>query len=169
MAVKPSEHRKLKSRPAEPSQTDTLAHLDWPSAAFFELAELPCVDRPLFAEGDPGDCAYIIEEGRVEIFVEDAGRMITLARRVEGELFGEMAIIDDKPRSASATAVTDCTLLMISRDQLNQRIERSDPILQMCINVVLDHLRNTLRRLTSDASFESGAQQVSEAARGEAA
>ena len=122
----------------------------------------------VFAEGDPGDCAYIVEEGHVDITVADGEKHLHLATRKPGELFGEMAIIDDKPRSASASAVTDCTLLMITRDQLNQRIARTDPILRMCINVVLDHLRGTLRRLTNDADFESGAQQVSEEARGEA-
>ncbi len=122
----------------------------------------------IFAEGDSGDCAYIVEDGEVDIHVADGGARLHLAKRVAGELFGEMAIIDDKPRSASASAVTSCTLLMITRDQLNQRIARTDPILRMCINVVLDHLRNTLRRLTSDADFESGAQQVSESARKEA-
>lgn len=122
----------------------------------------------VFAEGDPGDCAYIVEAGEVDIHVVDGDSRLRLATRVAGELFGEMAIIDDKPRSASASAVTDCTLLMITRDQLNQRIARADPILRMCMNVVLDHLRNTLRRLTKAADFEAGAQQVSERARKEA-
>ena len=122
----------------------------------------------VFSEGDPGDCAYIVEAGEVDITVADGDQHLKLATRVPGELFGEMAIIDDKPRSASARAVADCTLLMITRDQLNQRIARTDPILRMCINVVLDHLRSTLRRLTSDAEMESGTQQVSESARKEA-
>ncbi len=122
----------------------------------------------VFAEGDAGDCAYIVEGGEVDITVADGERRLHLATRKPGELFGEMAIIDDKPRSASATALTDCTLLMITRDPLNQRIARTDPILRMCMNVVLDHLRNTLRRLTNDGDFDFGARQVSEAARGEA-
>ena len=95
----------------------------------------------VFAQGDAGQCAYVVEEGSVDIFTRAGDREILLATRQPGELFGEMAIIDDQPRSAGARAVTDCTLLMITRDQLNQRIERTDPILRMCIQVVLRHLR----------------------------
>ncbi len=124
----------------------------------------------VFAQGDAGQCAYVVEEGSVDILTRAGDREILLATRQPGELFGEMAIIDDQPRSAGARAVTDCTLLMITRDQLNQRIERTDPILRMCIQVVLRHLRDTLHRLTNDgARLDAGpAEQLSREAREEA-
>ncbi len=113
----------------------------------------------VFAQGDPGDCAYVVERGSIEIFARTGGGELSLARRVPGELFGEMAIIDDQPRSASARALEDSVLLMITREQLNQRIEGTDPILRMCIQVVLGHLRDTLHRLTHDgATLEAGPQ-----------
>ncbi len=122
----------------------------------------------IFAAGEPGDCAYIVEGGEVEITVDDGEETLLLATRTAGELFGEMAIIDDKPRSATCRARTDCSLLTISRDQLAHRVEATDPILRMCIGVILQHLRSTLRRLTKEHDYEAGAQQVSEAARNEA-
>ena len=107
--------------------------------------------QPIFNEGDVGDCAYVVETGSVDITTTRDDVTICLATREAGQLFGEMAIIDDKPRSAAAIAKTDVRLWMITRDQLNQRIERIDPMLRMCINVILDHLRDTLRRLTHGA------------------
>ncbi|MFN3197523.1 MAG: EAL domain-containing protein [Bradymonadia bacterium] len=108
----------------------------------------------IFEEGDVGDCAYVVEHGKVEIFAGKRNTRVQLATRTGGDLFGEMAIIDDEPRSAGARAMTDTTLLIITRDQLNQRIERADPILRMCMNVLLSHLRDTLRRLTQRNTLE---------------
>ncbi len=120
----------------------------------------------VFSEGDVGSCAYIVEEGCVEISV--GGEHVHVATRRAGEVFGEMAIIDDKPRSASARAVDDCTLLMITREQLAQRIAVADPILRLCIGVLLENVRHTTRRLTRPADPTERTQQVGDAARQEA-
>lgn len=122
----------------------------------------------IFAEGDVGDCAYIVESGRVEILVAKDDSQFLLAERRPGEMFGEMAIIDDKPRSASARAAEDCQLLIITSEQLAQRIGLADPILRLCINVILDHLRSTTRRLTRTIDVKATVQQVNDDARQEA-
>ena len=65
----------------------------------------------IFRQGYPGDNAYIIQEGYVEIYEElpDGGeRRIAVLK--EGEMFGELAVLDDAPRSASARALKDCVL-----------------------------------------------------------
>jgi CRP-like cAMP-binding protein len=71
----------------------------------------------LFTEGESGDVAYLIRSGSVEIFVTRPHGVLTLATRGPGEIFGEMAIIDDGPRAASARARTDCELTPVSRQQ----------------------------------------------------
>lgn len=101
----------------------------------------------VFCEGDPGRYAYVIERGRVEISVRRNGRLVPLVVRGPGELFGEMAIVDDKPRSATVTALEDCEFLLITREQLARRIEEADPILRMCLNVILESFRGTMTRL----------------------
>lgn len=101
----------------------------------------------VFREGDFGSCAYLIERGRVEISIERSGRSVVLADRGPGEIFGEMAIIDNQPRSATVSASEDCELLMITREQLNRRIEDCDPILRVCLNVVLERFRATMDQL----------------------
>ncbi len=101
----------------------------------------------IFREGEYGYCAYIVERGQVEISVQRAGEKVILDRHGPGEIFGEMAIIDDKPRTATVTAVEDCDLLLITREQLVRRIEETDPILRMCLSVILDRFRMTMMRL----------------------
>ena len=61
----------------------------------------------LFHEGDQGDSAYIIKEGEVEIIKESNGRDVLLAVRSAGEVIGEMALLEQIPRSATVRARTD--------------------------------------------------------------
>jgi diguanylate cyclase len=101
----------------------------------------------IFHEHDEGDCAYLVEEGEVLILLEREEKHVPLGIYGEGSLFGEMAIIDNQKRSASAFAYTNCRLRTISRDHLNYRLEQADPILKVCINVLMGHLRKTLTHL----------------------
>ncbi|MEI7705893.1 MAG: Crp/Fnr family transcriptional regulator [Deltaproteobacteria bacterium] len=67
----------------------------------------------LFREGDPGREMYVIHRGKVEIS-RSAGRVEkVLSTLGQGEFFGEMAILNDAPRSATATCVEDCSLLIV--------------------------------------------------------
>ncbi|MFQ5444277.1 MAG: cyclic nucleotide-binding domain-containing protein, partial [Nitrospinales bacterium] len=59
----------------------------------------------IFRDGEPGNCAYLIEKGSVEISSHRKGKKIVLATLSEGELLGEMALIDNSVRSATATAL----------------------------------------------------------------
>ena len=59
----------------------------------------------IFREGQRGYSAYLIERGEVEISIRRNGQDVKLASRGPGEVFGEMAIIDDQPRSATVTAI----------------------------------------------------------------
>lgn len=68
----------------------------------------------IFRQGYPGDHAYVIKTGQVEIYSEwPDGRIESIAILHEGQMFGEMALTDDAPRSASARAHTDVTLQIL--------------------------------------------------------
>ncbi len=69
----------------------------------------------LFRDGDSGDAMYVVHEGRVRIFKHAASGEKTLAVFGAGEFFGEMALLNDKPRTASAEVVEDAKLLVIDR------------------------------------------------------
>jgi signal transduction histidine kinase len=73
----------------------------------------------VFAAGDPGDGLYVIETGRVQISaVVGSGDPRPLASVGAGEFFGEMAVIDDEPRSATVVAETDMTSFFLSRAEM---------------------------------------------------
>lgn len=69
--------------------------------------------RVVFIRGDAGDKAYIVESGRIDI--REGGRIIEAMR--PGEIFGELALIDGEPRSASAVAVGPTRLIVLERDR----------------------------------------------------
>lgn len=99
----------------------------------------------IFREGDFGDCAYIVERGSVEIAVGQADERVVLSRRNAGEVFGEVAIIDQGPRSATVTALERCELLMIDATQLRRRLESADPIVRLCLDMLIERFRDLIR------------------------
>lgn len=103
----------------------------------------------IFPEGQVGDCAFVIEEGLVEISVDRGGERVVVAQRGVGEIFGEMAIIDAAPRSATVTAVADCSLLVLTREQLQSRLRGLDPVLRMVFDTVLQRFRAQMREVLS--------------------
>ena len=91
----------------------------------------------VFAEGEPGDSAYIVEQGRVELYALISGESVCIAKLREGDLFGEMALIDNQLRSATAIALPDTRLIAIPRKYVEDRIDVSDKLVSMLLRVVL--------------------------------
>ena len=112
------------SPPEEKSFTDVLRQ---------ELSERECAahlrqfraGETIFAAGDVGDGLYVIESGRVQIAaMVDRTESRPLASIGPGDFFGEMAVLDDAPRSATATAETDTKAFYLSRDEMLQLLKR---------------------------------------------
>src|SRR5436189_461829 len=73
----------------------------------------------LFQAGEPGEALFIVRSGSIELFIKDtAGQKIVLTVAEEGDLFGELSLLDSGPRTATATALTDVELLVLDRDDL---------------------------------------------------
>ena len=101
----------------------------------------------IMRQGEKGDCAYIIESGQVEILIEKPdGSTQQVGTRSEGTIIGEMAIVDEAPRTATVKAIKDCTMLEISRDDFAMRLKTTDPVIQMISQVILTRYRDTLTR-----------------------
>ena len=82
--------------------------------------------RNIFQEGDPGDGLYLILEGKVQITcLLGQDQRTVLSQLDAGDFFGEMAVLDNQPRSATATAETDTKVYFILRDDLLKVLERS--------------------------------------------
>ncbi len=98
----------------------------------------------LFHQGDPGDCAYIIESGELEISSIIDGEKVILCHLGPGEIVGEMAVIDGSDRTASAIANTATQLLVVTENQLTERIDQADPILRLLVQILLKRYRSRL-------------------------
>ena len=81
------------------------------------------VDELVFGERDLGEEMYLVYEGKVQIYQELAGKQIPLELVEPGGYFGEMAIIDEQPRSASARAEGEVTLLVLHRDDFGNSVQ----------------------------------------------
>ncbi|MCE2940692.1 MAG: Crp/Fnr family transcriptional regulator [Gemmatimonadota bacterium] len=80
-------------------------------------------------EDDPGDAFFIVRQGRVKVvLVSDDGREIILGVLGPGEHFGELALIDNRPRSAHVVAMEDSTLLVLRREDFRRRVEASPKV-----------------------------------------
>ena len=78
----------------------------------------------LFNRGDPGDALYVVREGEVEIWVKnDTGERMVLETCKRGDFFGEISLLDEGPRTASALAKTAVELLVVDREDLEQLIK----------------------------------------------
>lgn len=97
----------------------------------------------LFQEGDKGEEMYIIQSGRVKISKRIRGVEKTLATLEKGEFFGEMAILNDKPRSASAETIEECEMLVIDRKTFDALIRGNVEIAVRFIKRLADRLRET--------------------------
>ncbi|MCE7887241.1 MAG: EAL domain-containing protein [Alphaproteobacteria bacterium PRO2] len=101
----------------------------------------------IMRQGDPGESAYIIESGRVEILVTGRnGKVQNVGTRGPGTMIGEMALVDNAPRTATVQAVENCVLLEITKEDFSNRLQKADPILRMTSQVILTRYRDTLTR-----------------------
>jgi signal transduction histidine kinase len=101
----------------------------------------------LFAEGDPGGEAYVITSGEIEIIKHSVGRDVLLTVRREGDVIGEMSLLEDAPRMATARARTDASAIALSRDSLDQLLETSQTAIRALFSVLLARRRENEGRL----------------------
>ncbi|HUS24252.1 MAG TPA: EAL domain-containing protein [Candidatus Binatia bacterium] len=107
----------------------------------------------LFREGDAGDCAYLIESGRIEVFREvAAGRRETMAELGTGDMVGEMAVLDALPRTASAEAREPSVVRLITTDMLMGKLESADPLVRVMLEVVMKRYRSRVFGQTGDSA-----------------
>jgi EAL domain-containing protein (putative c-di-GMP-specific phosphodiesterase class I) len=98
--------------------------------------------QQIFKYGDMGDCAYLIEDGLVEVLVvkQDGEHRIRVIGK--GELFGEVSLIDYQPRTATVRAIERTVLVPIPRKLMEVLLEKSDPVLRHLLLVILERFRN---------------------------
>ena len=95
----------------------------------------------IFAEGEAGDALYLVIDGRVRVHKADR----VIAELGERECFGEMAILDAAPRSATVTALSDTNLLKLARDDFQEIMGEKPEIAMGIIKVLTRRLRDAIR------------------------
>jgi CRP/FNR family cyclic AMP-dependent transcriptional regulator len=96
----------------------------------------------IFSQGDRSDGAFLVIAGAVEIHAEQDGRSYTLAEIGPGGLFGEMGLLDDAPRSATAVAVTDTTCAVYDPNELKRLIRHDPDELLRIMRTLIQRLRD---------------------------
>ena len=91
----------------------------------------------LFEQGETGDVLYIVRDGTVVLSVD--GRQLELVEK--GGMFGEMALIDREPRSATAIAETDCELVVIDKRRFWFLVQETPYFAEIVMRVMADRLR----------------------------
>ncbi len=96
----------------------------------------------IFAAGEDGDALYLVLDGKVRVHREDR----VIAELGERECFGEMAILDASPRSASVTSLEESHLLKISREDFQEILTEKPEIAMGIIKVLTGRLRNAIHK-----------------------
>ena len=97
--------------------------------------------KVLFKQGDKGTATYIVNSGAVGLYREAMGRKIPLATVRKGELFGEMAVVDNSPRLATAFALEESTLMVISADVMMDKMRKADGFIRALTGMLMNNLR----------------------------
>lgn len=104
--------------------------------------------QAIFSAGDHGHVMYVVMTGVVDLFVGDE-----LVEHAEvGTMFGEMALISDEPRTATAIAVTDCELVTIDTQQFYSLVQQAPPFATKVMKIMADRLRRMNRRMLDNVA-----------------
>src|SRR5271156_872075 len=99
-------------------------------------------DQIIFKEGDSGNGIFFVKEGLVQIqAVVDHGDLKVLSRIPAGEVFGEMAMLDNKPRSASASAEEPTTVYFIGRAEWEDLLARTPGLANVLVREIIRRFR----------------------------
>src|SRR5215469_15606975 len=110
-------------------------------------------DEVIYLRGDPGTAFYVIASGRVKITLTSPdGKEIILRRLSPGEFHGELALLDDEPRSADAIATENSVLLVLQRDAFRQFLAEHPAVATKLLATVSQYLRRNAE-LIQDATF----------------
>ncbi len=112
-------------------------------------------DSLIIKQGDDGNSAFLIQSGSVSIFTkkEKEEQTIQLAKIEAGSIFGEMALLFDGPRTASAKALEDCNLIILTRQVFESKMEKSDPTVRALLKMLTQRIiasNNTVINKKSD-------------------
>jgi CRP-like cAMP-binding protein len=99
------------------------------------------IGQEIFRQGHPPRDAYLIERGKVEISRLNNGQKVIIAYKETGDIFGEMALIDNAPRMATATAVEPTVCVVITESLFKEHLGKATPMLKKILTTFTSNLR----------------------------
>jgi len=116
----------------------------------------------IIEENDIGEEIYLLQEGRVEVYSGQGVDRIVFGELKSGEIFGEMSVIDEKPRSASIRVLEDCTVKVLHRDQFLDVLALDKDIASLILSNLFSRLRraNSTRKSSPVNSKENSYQSM---------
>ena len=120
--------------------------------------------QPVFSYGDPGHALFIVRSGEIEIFLKnDQGEKIVLETSRPGDIFGEISLLDDGPRTAWVSAICDVELLRLDREHFEDYVRQHTPAALNLLSVAArrlrkadEYIRRTVTRNVNDVAAEQG-------------
>lgn len=139
--------------PSSHSLLDALEPDEWAKIAAFARSEFYKADEAIFRRGDQGHSMMTVVRGRIKISSSSAeGKEVVLAILGQGEVLGEMAVLEEKPRSADATALEASELMVVHRRDFIPFLERNPTICIRLLGILSARLRRT-SALVADRRF----------------
>ena len=114
----------------------------------------PVVEK-VFRDGDGGSRAYIVQSGSVDIVKEIDGKDVTVGTVGPGGIFGEMALIDDEPRMASAIVADTCVCIVITHAVFQKKLNDLDPFLSGVLRILVENIRSIQAAKQASQGLES--------------
>jgi len=114
----------------------------------------------LFREGDASDAMYVIKNGRIAITKSKGAGEIILAEKVNGEMIGEMAFFDNKPRSAGAKAMQDSEVITLPFTALHAQFKTFPEWVKAMVKTINVNLRDTNIRIKNLESASTGDEEM---------
>lgn len=106
-------------------------------------------DTMIFSECQSGNEMFIIQDGQVKISKVVDGKEVILAVLKKGDFFGEMALLENKPRSASAIAYEDCKLMAVNRQNFDQMVSTQSQLIARLTTTLADRLWAMTRQMAN--------------------
>ncbi len=111
-------------------------------------------------KGDESDCLYIVQQGRVKVYISDEyGAEIILRYEGAGEYFGELALVDEAPRSATVETIEDSRLTYVSKSSFEECLHDRPEIAVKLIRAMSQRIRNLTEEL-SDCALKTVYQRI---------
>jgi CRP-like cAMP-binding protein len=109
----------------------------------------------IIEQGDPSDCAFQINAGAVEVFLNKDGKIVTLATLGKGEIFGENALFGEGISNANVKAAkNDTELAVITCESFKHKLEKCDPMVQKILTMMIHRLHGTNEALLHSETRE---------------